>query len=247
MISPDLPGFGLSTPLTDVSHDIDGYRQWLTAFIHALELTGRVIVLGHSFGSIIVAASVAAEHSPQVSGIVLVNPIAQPALAGPRGVMTRLAVFYYRIAALLPESWGFALLRNRIIVRIMSITMAKTSDHTLRAWIHNQHDRYFSAFSDRRVVLDAFRASVSHNVSEYAPHITVPTLLVAAERDDITPIEAQRRLVTLFPNAHLVEIPDVGHLIHYEKPAEAALAINDFVSCVLAQNEAPSPPDQSAE
>ena len=78
-------------------------------------------------------------------------------------------------------------------------------------------------------VLEAFQASVSHDVSEYARDIRVPTLLVAAERDDVTPIEAQRRLVTLFPDATLEVIPEVGHLIHYETPGDAAARILRFL------------------
>ena len=76
---------------------------------------------------------------------------------------------------------------------------------------------------------EAFIASVSHDVRAFAPRITQPTLLIAADRDDITPIEAERHLQTLFPDAELVEITGVGHLIHYEKPREAAAAIMRFL------------------
>ncbi|QNE34166.1 alpha/beta fold hydrolase [Leifsonia shinshuensis] len=230
LISPDLPGFGESTPLTERDHDIPGYSAWLRAFVAGLGLRGRVVLLGHSFGSIVVSATLVEDAGERPDAVVLVNPIGQPALAGPRGVLTRLAIFYYWLAAALPERLGFALLRNRIIVRVMSIAMAKTRDRSLRAWIHGQHDSYFSAFSDRRVVLQAFRASVAHDVSEYAARVPEPTLLVAAVNDDITPIAAERRLRGLFPDARLVEIADVGHLIHYEKPVEAARAIEEFLA-----------------
>jgi len=238
MISPDLPGFGASTPMTEAAHDIAGYGRWLRAFVDGLGLTGRVVLLGHSFGSIVVAGALAGADGGGDSdsaadwpaGVVLVNPIGQPALEGPRGVFTRLAIFYYWLAAVLPERLGFSLLRNRVIVRVMSMAMAKTKEPALRRWIHDQHDRYFSAFSDRQVVLEAFRASVSHDVSEYAGRIPERTLLVAAEKDDITPIAAEYRLQTLFPDAELVVIPDVGHLIHYETPAAAARAIQRFVA-----------------
>ncbi len=233
MISPDLPGFGASTPLTQAKHDIDGYARWLRAFVGSLGIDGRFVLLGHSFGSIVVSAALADEAAPDAlhpNDVVLVNPIGQPALEGPRGIMTRLAIFYYWLAAALPRGLGFGLLRNRAIVRVMSVTMAKTKDKSLRRWIHDQHDRYFSAFSDRDVVLDAFTASVSHDVSEYAARIRERTLLVAAQKDDITPISAQYRLQKLFPDARLVVIPGVGHLIHYETPAEAARAIEDFLA-----------------
>lgn len=238
LISPDLPGFGASQPLAMTTHDIEGYGVWLRAFIAELAITGRLVILGHSFGSIIVAASLAAaqrEHDQDLLStpdVVLVNPIAANALKGPRAIMTWLAVFYYWIGAVLPERAGFAILRNRIIVRVMSVTMAKSRDPSLRKWIHNQHDRYFSAFSDRRVVLEAFRASVSHDVSEYAPQVRQRTLLVAAERDDISTVASQRHLATLFPNASLEIIPAVGHLIHYEAPGQAAEKITAFLSGV---------------
>ena len=64
---------------------------------------------------------------------------------------------------------------------------------------------------------------------EVAADIRVPTLLVAAERDDVTPIDAQRRLVGLFPDATLEVIPEVGHLIHYETPGDAAARILRFL------------------
>lgn len=238
LISPDLPGFGESTPLTERDHDIPGYSDWLRAFTAGLGLRGRVVLLGHSFGSIVVAATLAQDAGERPDAVVLVNPIGQPALAGPRGVLTRLAIFYYWLAAALPERLGFALLRNRVIVRVMSEAMAKTRVRPLRAWIHGQHDSYFSAFSDRRVVLQAFRASVAHDVSEYAAGIPEPTLLVAAVDDDITPIAAERRLRGLFPDARLVEIADVGHLIHYEKPVEAARAIEEFLAGLAARDAA---------
>jgi pimeloyl-ACP methyl ester carboxylesterase len=226
ILSPDLPGFGDSTPLRDARHDIAGYSAWLRAFVEATG-TRDATVLGHSFGSIVVSAALA-DGLPSPRAI-LVNPIAAPALEGPRGILTRLAVLYYRAAAVLPERAGFGLLRNRAIVRVMSEAMAKTRDRALRRWINDQHDRFFSAFSDRRVVLEAFRASVSSDASTYAPRVGVPVLLVAAERDDITPVAAQHRLQRLFADARLVVIPRVGHLIHYETPGEAAGSVRRFL------------------
>lgn len=226
VISPDLPGFGETPPLPGVRHDLAAYAKWLRAFVGAV--APGAVILGHSFGSIVVAAAVAGGlDTPRV---ILVNPIGAPALEGPRGVLTRLAVFYYWAGARLPQRVGDGLLRNGAIVRVMSVSMAKTRDAELRRFIHDQHDTYFSRFADRDVLHDAFLASVSHDVREFAPAIAQPTLLVAAQRDDITPIEAERHLATLFPDAELVEIPDVGHLIHYETPEPAADAIRRFLA-----------------
>lgn len=228
VISPDLPGFGESPALPGREHDIDTYAEWLRVFALGVDPEGTAIVLGHSFGSIIASAAVAAGlPTPR---LVLVNPIGAPALEGPRGILTRLAVFYYWAGARLPERAGDWVLRSPLIVRVMSNAMAKTRDAGLRAFIHDQHDQYFSDFADRDVLRQAFGASVSNDVREFAPRIQQPTLLVAAVRDDITPIEKQRSLAKLFRNAALVEIPEVGHLIHYETPDAAARAIGDFLA-----------------
>ena len=157
-------------------------------------------------------------------------PVGQPALEGPRGILTRGAVAFYRLGAVLPRRAGFALLRSRAITRVMSVSMAKTRERSLRRWIHEEHDRYFSGFANRDMLLEAFRASVSHDVSDYAAQVRVPTLLIAAEEDDITPLAAQHRLVRLFPDARLVVVPEVGHLVHYEAPAAAARAIREFLA-----------------
>ncbi|PRB07279.1 alpha/beta fold hydrolase [Microbacterium sp. MYb64] len=225
VIMPDLPGFGETPPLPGRVHDIEAYAQWLTEFSAAV--APGAVILGHSFGSIVASAAVAG--GLETPRLILVNPIGAPALEGPKAVLTRLAMLYYALGAWLPEALGTELLRNRVIVRGMSIAMAKTRDPELRRFVHDQHDTYFSRFSDRDVLSQAFRTSVSHDVREFAPHITVPTLLVAAQRDDITPIEAERALAPLFPDAELIEIAHVGHLIHYETPAEAAGAIRRFL------------------
>lgn len=226
VISPDLPGFGQTPPLPGRTHTLETYAEWLSAF--AAAVAPEAIVLGHSFGSIVAAAAVAG--GLRTERLILVNPIGAPALEGPRGLLTRLAVFYYWAGAKLPRALGEAVLRSRVIVRVMSVSMAKTRDRDLRRFIHDQHDTYFSDFADRDVLRDAFVASVSHDVRASAPEISVPTLLIAADRDDITPIEAERRLRLLFPQAELVEIAGVGHLIHYEKPAQAAEAVTRFLA-----------------
>lgn len=226
-ISPDLPGFGESTPLTEVPHSIEGYAQWLDAFVTALDIRGTAIILGHSFGTIISSAAVAA--GLPTPALILINPIAISGLKGPRPIATGVTVLYYRTAAKLPKRIGHALLHNWLVVRFMSVSLAKTKDKSLRKWIHNEHHTFFNRFYDRDTVVEAFEASISTDVSQYAKQIVPPTLLVAAELDDITPVSAQYDLQRALPDGRLRVLDGVGHLIHYEAPERAAAAIQDFV------------------
>ncbi|MHA7278528.1 alpha/beta fold hydrolase [Arthrobacter sp. MDT2-2] len=230
VLLPDLPGFGQGQELGG-THDVAAYARFIRDVTRRLVPEPRVL-LGHSFGSIVAAEAAALD--PDLAGIlVLVNPISAPALEGPSRTASRLAEGYYVAADRLPETAGRALLSNPAIVRGMSIFLAKTKDRNLRRWIHGQHDAYFSSFAGRRVVLEAFRASISGTVRDRARELTMPVLLIAAENDDIGSVASQRELAALIPDATLEVIPDVGHLVHYEKPREAALLVEDFLENCL--------------
>ena len=227
IISPDLPGFGESAPLVNRPHDIAGYAQWLAGFTDALGLRGGAVILGHSFGSIVVAAAVAG--GMPAPRLILINPIAAPALEGPNRLGSILTREFYRVGRALPERAGRNLLALPAIVRGMSMFLAQTRDKALRRWIHDQHHTYFSRYANRNVVVEGFEASISSDVSMFAKNIAAPTLLVGADRDPITSVAAQEHLATLFPDARLTILHNVGHLVHYEKPREAAEAIVAFL------------------
>lgn len=226
-IGADLPGFGESTPLTEVPHTISGYAAWLDEFMTELGVRGSAIVLGHSFGTIVASSAVAA--GLPAPALILINPIAISGLKGPRPLATKLTVLFYRTASKLPRRIGQALLKNWLVVHFMSVSLAKTKDKALRKWIHHEHHTFFNRFHDRDSVVEAFDASISADVSHFVDDIHMPTLLVAAELDDITPVSAQYELQRALPDARLRVLGGVGHLIHYEAPMIAADAIKDFV------------------
>lgn len=228
IIMADLPGFGESPAFASGKHDIPGYGAFLASFLDALDLGPDTVLLGHSFGSIVTSHFVAANPG-RVFPLILVNPIASPALEGPKGIMTKLAVFYYWASARLPDGLGNALLRSKLIVRVMSVTMAKTRDPDLLEFIHGQHHAYFSGFANRDMLLESFQASVGGTVREVAPQLTLPTLLIAGAEDEIATLPHQHKLLELLPDGELVVIDKVGHLIHYETPEPAAAAIIDFL------------------
>lgn len=228
LIMPDLPGFGSSAAFEGTEHSVRAYGGFLGSFMAALGLGADTVLLGHSFGSIIASHFVAANPGA-VAELILVNPIAAPALEGPKGLMTKLAVLYYEAAARLPRRFGLALLRSQAIVRVMSVAMAKTGDKDIRRFVHAQHSAYFSSFADRDSLLQAFKASVGSNVSEVAAELSLPVLLIAGEKDEIAMLADQHKLVALLPDGRLEVIPGVGHLIHYETPEPAARYIRRFL------------------
>ena len=231
---PDLPGFGSTPAISGRAHDLETFGQWLVAFTENVAPDGALI-LGHSFGSLVVSSAL--HQGARATRAILINPISAPALEGPEAFLTRLAILYYRTANALPERAARSLLGNPLIVRGMSEVMAKTHDRELRAWIHDQHRRYFSRFADSRSLLDAFRASVSHTVAEFAADYDMPTLVIAGDRDDITPLARQLDLTRLLGEPELMILPGVGHLVHYEAVADTVSRIGEFLAPALSASQ----------
>lgn len=229
VIVPDLPGFGETLPLEN-GLGLQSYVDFLSALVAEVVRTGgrAPIVLGHSFGSILVS-HLAAQQPEATPELILINPITTPALEGSARFATALTRAYYGLGAKLPERAGRALLSSPVIVRVMSEVMATTDDPGLRSYIHDQHAKYFSAFSDRASLAEAFDTSVSHTVTEVADALTMPTLVIAGDSDAIAPIDATRSFAADLRDPSFVELVGVGHLVHYERSEAAASAIADFV------------------
>jgi pimeloyl-ACP methyl ester carboxylesterase len=225
IIVPDLPGFGESEQL-QIAHTLESYANWLEQLLDGLVLKSQVNLVGHSFGTLVVGKYASTRLC---RSIVLINPVSAPALKGPRAFLTRITSLFYHLSNRLPESIGGWLLRSPIAVMVMSSVMAKTKDRKLRSWIHKQHLSNFSDFASVRVATEGYDASISTDLSLMAASIASPVLVVAAALDDITAIDRQREVVKLYPNAKLLEIEDVGHLVHYEAPQQAARYIASFV------------------
>lgn len=223
IVVPDLPGFGESQTLP--SHDLDGYINWLDEFCHKVSGGQKFDILGHSFGSIIVS-HYAAKYPKSTRRVVLVNPISTSALEGSKKLATKAAVLYYYLGDKLPGPASRALLSNSGIVKIMSVAMTVSRDRKMRRFIHDQHKKYFSNFRTTSSVLEAFKTSTENIINT---DLKQPTLLVAGEKDTIAPLAGQSQANNAIADSHLVTIDDVGHLIHYEKPEQAALAIKDFL------------------
>lgn len=218
VVIPDLPGYGKTQPLEGV-HDLAAYAKWLVEFI--TDLGGEPYVLGHSFGSLIVAK--AHELGLKTPATILLNPITTTAASTPAG---KLAGMFYKIG-----TWGRPgsyLLKSAMVVRGMSIGMATTKNLKLRSFIHEQHLTYFSNYLEDRVAQEGFSAANSSNVLDYAASLPKDLLVIAGEKDIIAPLAGQLKLQKL-TGATLETIP-VGHLTHYESPNEVAVLVRGFLS-----------------
>lgn len=244
ILVPDLPGFGDSPAFTTAEHSLPHYLTFLTRLRHqwahhphlAPFSTPKTILLGHSFGSVL--ASFWATQTNDWKALLLINPISQPALTPNSSPLQRgtslAAQGYYQLAAKLPNTLGRALLNSPLSVWITTTIMTKTHDLKTLSYTHDQHRNYFSAFDTRTMLLQAYQASTNNSVLDVAEHLKLPVLSVTGAQDELGTPRSQHHLAQVMSNsAPMVvhrEFPDVGHLIHYEKPAETAALVEKFVA-----------------
>jgi pimeloyl-ACP methyl ester carboxylesterase len=60
--------------------------------------------------------------------------------------------------------------------------------------------------------------------------ITVPTLVVTGEEDDLIPVDESRKMAAGIKGAKLVIIPGAGHLANLEQPEAFNAALNAFLT-----------------
>jgi pimeloyl-ACP methyl ester carboxylesterase len=220
VVSPDLPGFGKSAELEQ--HNLSSYADWLTDFYAS---TGPYdLLVGHSFGTLVVAKAIADGLSAKK--VCLINPITTRGSTS-KSIGNRLAEMYYRLGK--NKTLGSWLISSGLVTRSMSIGLTKTKNRRTRSFIHEQHSRYFSSYQSTRVAIEGFHAANSGSVFDYVDSLTGPILLIAGSHDAVAPIAEQRRLNEVLRDSELVVLEKVGHLSHYEKPAEIAIAITKFL------------------
>lgn len=230
VIAPDLPGFGASSAFPEPAvHDADAYAALVVDLADELGFPRDGVLVGHSYGSV-VATRVAAVDPRRFAGLVLLNPISEPAFESDQAVMTKLAQLYYAAGARLPRRLGEAILRSRLVVDATTAAMRTSPDAATRDYVRDQHRAYFAAFGDPELLLQSYRSSIAHTALDAAGDATLPTLLVAGESDPLGSASSQERLRAAFADARLAVIPRVGHLIHYETPATAAALIESFLA-----------------
>lgn len=86
----------------------------------------------------------------------------------------------------------------------------------------------YKPFMDSMVRLT--NSSNNHDVIEALSKINVRTLVIGSEQDHITPLEEQKLIVKLMPNAELVILPDTGHASFYERPLVFTSLLTGFIN-----------------
>lgn len=206
--APAVPPFAGSKPLA--SYTTKGYANFLKDYIKEHNLKSPILI-GHSMGSIIVAAT--ADLYPNICNkkLILLSPIS-----------TKPAKLF---ASLTPLS---ALLPRRIVDYITTRYLFVPKNHKLfRRTLKITHECSNDQPPKKRDVMKSANFSAHHSIAEFdLNHKKV--LLLAGAKDRLIPQKSTLSLAQK-KSAQTKFIKNTGHLHNYEDPRATAEAILDFL------------------
>ncbi len=218
VIEMDLPGYGESTGLP--ASTMAGIADQVFDFIQAANL-GRIHVHGTSFGAMI-ALALAARHPEAVDKLVL------------SCFLTR----YDNAARMMRGTWKRAALGlgMEFVADLTSVAgFARGFYDREDAPAQLQSMREAFAKNTPQAFVAGTEAIERTDLSEFIPHVSAPTLMLAGAEDNMTPFQPSPSGVGFgdikdrMRNARLEVLPDCGHYLVIEQPELCAARIIDFI------------------
>jgi pimeloyl-ACP methyl ester carboxylesterase len=212
----DLPGHGLASKGPEFDHSVAGYRDFVGAFLDAIDAE-RVILIGTSIGAHIQAALTCLAPE-RVAALIMIGPLGLCPL-GPE----RRAAIQRSLADTSVEG-----IRHKLL-RIMH-----DPAHVTAAWVTEEY--HVNNSPGARESLAAIGTYIADRLDDdlAGPRLAgldarPPTLLVWGAEDSVVPTHLAGRARTVLDTASLVTIPAAGHLPYYEAPERFNGAVEDFL------------------
>jgi pimeloyl-ACP methyl ester carboxylesterase len=231
VVAYDLRGHGRSAPGVDGDYTLERFGEDLGAVMDAAVVDGeRATVVGHSLGAMSIAAW--AEHhdvAARASAAALVN-------TGLGDLVSGSLLFGELARRLNHPRLGRALLGSRLPLLPFSSPL---SHAVIRYAAFGPTARAGDVAFYERMLLDtpgAVRAACGVALSdmdlwEAVAGLTVPTLVIAGDRDRLTPPEHARKIVDALPrSAGLLVLEQTGHMSPLERPRELADAVGELIA-----------------
>lgn len=209
--------------LSVTDHALDGL-----AVMDALGID-RTVLFGWSMG-VQVALEIFRAAPERVSGIVLLNGLSGRLFSTVANVSAfeLVAPSILRGAGRMP---GFLSAATQQLVRVPGIVkMAKLSGMAAPTLDEEIFDALAASFGglDMGLYVRVLEALGTHDASDLLAHVDVPTLVIAGERDMLTPRAAMERMSRRIPGSELYTIEGGTHYLAIEYPEMVNLRIAKF-------------------
>jgi len=190
---------------------LEDFTADVVALLDALEID-RAIVAGHSMGSLF-AQRVAIDHPERVAGLVLMG--SQRTFEVPQ-----LQELYEYVAQMTDPV-------DPVFIReFQESTIARAIPEGMIDWVVAESQKLTAR------VWQGSMGALRTDFSAETGKIAAPTLIVAGERDEVSPPDAAEALAAAIPGARLLMYADAGHAMHWEEPACFAADVVAFVATI---------------
>lgn len=219
-IAWDMPGYGDSAALPDMT-----FPSLADAAVRLLDECGvcRAHVVGHSMGGMI-AQELAAAHQDRIASLIL--SATSPAFGKPGG------------------DWQQKFLAARLKPLDEGKTPADLAPAIVEALVGESPDAdgvRAAVSSMQGIPSEAYRAALTCLVGfdrrDALSAISVPTLLVAGERDETAAPKVMQRMADEIAGAQYVCLPGAGHLANLERPGAFNAALAAFFDTLESPEE----------
>lgn len=210
LLIPDQRGHGGSDK-PDCCYSLADFAHDAKLLLDAKRID-RAAVVGHSLGSL-VGQALAVRYPERVSKLVLIGSTALPPVK--RGDWLWRSVNGFK-GPLDPNSpfmreWSAAASPTPVARAYLSHADPEIASVPLHVW--------------QRVLRELTDRSTASLVTD----IQAPTLILSGGKDSLFPPEHHRALARAMPRAQARVLPDLGHNLILERPAEVGPAIRDFL------------------
>lgn len=222
VISLDLPGHGLTRAPADYVPSTDRSVAVVDAVADRLGVQ-RFVLGGNSMGGG-VSWNYALRHPEKLDGLVLVDAAGWPSSEKPKGQPM--------VFKLLANPVGRWALRNAD-PKLMAEKGLKQAYEDERLVTPALVTRYveLARAPGHRAILTGGRGGPPTKVTpETFRAITVPTLVMVGEKDQVIPADSSRKLAAAIPGAKLVSYPDGGHMPMEQLPDRSAADLRAFLA-----------------
>ena len=220
ILNLDLPGSGTRAALDDQT--LQGYIEWLHAYIQNLNLTEKPVLVGHSMGSIIVSHHAQKYPDDTDSHLILMSPVFRDKAAKIKN--RSLYRHLYHAVNLLPENTRYDILSSKAVSYGVSrfLTVDKSQQEKIDR-LHAEYSGHFASVSS--FLSDAKTAMLEQAVLPHGKNV----LMIMGEKDRLISVDYVRKTAEK-SKAQLVIIPNAGHLVNYEQPDLVASKIMAFLA-----------------
>jgi pimeloyl-ACP methyl ester carboxylesterase len=220
----EFKGFGLTDKPPDGKYAVQDQAEMVAAFIRNQNLE-NVVLVGNSMGggvALLTYLTLQEGKPGPLKGLVLIDSAGYPQKLPWFISLARIPVLNTLGLGLLPPRF----LTGRVLRKCV-YNQEKITDEMIDAYAY-----YSSLPGAAAAVRQTAKQIIPPDIEELSKryrHISVPTLIIWGEQDEVIPLAGGRHFARDIPGSKLVILPRCGHIPQEEEPLETRRLITEFL------------------